>query len=368
MRILFLGVDVFAKGGIPRYSIYQIKALINIHGAENVFVFSLAPYNPNSAFEEKIKTEYVQGKVTFLSKLIFTFKALKLIKVKKIELVICNHIQLSIISWFAKQLYGTKYVTNVYGIEVWTNVKARDILGLRNSDIIIGDCNFVLDYIKKHFKIKKPKFRLLHGPVDTNKFKPMRKDQRLFKKYTIPDNKFIAMTVGRLERNKGFELVIKSLSELPEDIIYVIVGDGSKKNEFKDLAVQLKLSERVFFTLRVPEQDLVGLYNLCDVFVLVSEFGHGEGEGLPLGLIEASACAKPIIGGNADGSVDAIENGKNGYIIEPHDMKTFKERILSLYREKDLREILGFYGREKAMRDFNTVKFEQRLKEIFINK
>ena len=364
MKFLFLGSDVFAKGGIPRYAIYQIKALKEIYGNENVFVFSLYDYNPQNAFEDRIKTDYIQSGISFYDKLSYTKKTLSFIKEKKIELVIIDHIQLSIIAYFAKKLIKIKYITNVYGIEVWTNVKKRDTIGLKNSDLIIGDCKFVLNYVKEHFDIQETKLKLLHDPVDIDRFKPIPKDEKLFFKYSIPKEKFVIITVGRLERNKGFELVIKTLSNLPDEIIYVIVGDGAMRDQVKNLVKSLSLETRVFFTLRVPEDDLVPLYNLCDVFVLVSSFGHGEGEGLPLGLIEASACGKPIIGGNQDGSVDAIDEGKNGFIISPDDSEALYLRIYSLYKDDNLRKAMSEAGIAKVNTEFKFENFKETLTSL----
>lgn len=364
MKVLFLGSDVFAKGGIPRYSIYQIKALKEILGSQNIFVFSLAGYNSSNAFEDRINADYVEGGITFLNKVRFTIKALKFIKQKKVELVIANHIQLSFISFLAKKFYDVKTITNVYGIEVWTNLKKRDVMGLKNSDLIIGDCNFVLTYIKNHFGIDELRLKLLHDPVDTERFKPTAKNEKLFEKYSIPNDKFIVMTVGRLERNKGFELIIKTLPNLPNNIIYVIVGDGTQRDYLKNLVKNFKLEGRVFFTLRVPEEDLVPLYNLCDVFVLVSTFGPGEGEGLPLGLIEASACGKPVIGGNQDGSVDAINEGINGYLISPDDSEAAQQRVIKLFTDENLRIKMGEAGRNKALHEFEFGHFTLTLSKI----
>lgn len=364
MKVLFLGSDVFAKGGIPRYAVYQIKALKEIYGEDNVFVFSLAAYDPGNAFEERMKTDYIQGGISFFDKLSFTLKAFTFIKKNKIELVITDHIQLSIITYFVQKLFSVKYITNVYGIEVWTNLKKRDIIGLKNSDLIIGDCNFVLNYVKNHFGIPEAKLKLLHDPVDTLRFKPAAKDKKLFSKYSIPDNKFIVMTVGRLERNKGFELMIKTIQNLPDEIIYVIVGDGVHRERLLKMVNELSLQRRVFFTFRVPEDDLVPLYNLSDVIILISSFGHGEGEGLPLGLIEASACGKPIIAGNQDGSVDAVDEGKNGFIISPDDDEALKQRIMSIYSDKNLQKNMGEFGIKKVNHEFEFGNFRATLEKI----
>jgi glycosyltransferase involved in cell wall biosynthesis len=136
---------------------------------------------------------------------------------------------------------------------------------------------------------------LLYDPVDLNKFKPLGKNTQLMNKYNIPNNKFIILTVGRLDRFKGHKLVINALNYLPDDIIYLIVGGGKEEKILKDLVKENKVERRVIFTGRVPESELVDFYNICDVFVLISKFDKNEGEGLPLTPIEAAACENLLL-------------------------------------------------------------------------
>lgn len=364
MKILYLATDVFSKGGIPRYSRYQINALRELYGENNIFVFSLHKPKENNLFDDNFKVSYIQGGIRFRDKIFFSKKSLIFAKNNSIDLIINNHLQLSSISFIAKNLFKIRYLTNVYGLEVWSGFGYKDKVGLLNSDAIIGDCNFILNYIEKHFSYSKEHMHLLYDPVDIKKFIPLDKKSSLMRKYKIPFDKFILMTIGRLDRDKGFKLVINALRDLPSDIVYVVVGDGKDRKEFEYLVNTNNLSDRVIFTGRVPEVELVDFYNICDLFVLISRFGKGEGEGLPLALIEASACEKPIIVGNEDGSSEAVEEGKNGFIISPADMKRFIDNVLLLYNNKELRVTLGKYGRIKVMRDFNYENFKSKLRDI----
>lgn len=364
MRILYLATDVFSKGGIPRYSRYQIKALREIVGENNVIVFSYNSPDPEISFEEPFFVHYIQGDLSRTDKFIFLKKALNAIKKYKIDLIIVNHVQFSIIGYIAQKLYGIKYYTNVYGIEIWTDLKYRSLIGLRNSDKIIGDCNFILSYIEKKLKISRDKMFLLHDPVDIERFKPLQVEDNIYEKYNIPKDKFILMTTGRLDRYKGFELIIRSLPDLPNNIIYVIVGDGRDRDRLEKLTKDMEVQKRVFFTGRVPEDDLAALYNICDLFILISKFGYAEGEGLPLTLIEAAACEKPIICGNQDGSVDSVDDGVNGFIVSPDDIDLLKEKVIYLYENNYQRDKMGKEGRKKVMKEFSFTVFLDKLKKI----
>lgn len=225
MKILILASDFFSKGGIQRYTRYQYKALVGAYGSGNIFVFSLAPKQSENIFEENIEIEYIGNGSNIKSKIKYTLKVLSFIKKNKIDIVISTHVQLSIIGYLAKKLL-INYYTNVYGLEIWSGLKYRDKIGLLNSDKLIGDCNFILEYIKKEFTYASNQFYLLYDPVDMNIFKPLKKNINILDKYNIPHSKFILSTIGRLERNKGHKLIIESLTKLDKNIIYVIVGGG----------------------------------------------------------------------------------------------------------------------------------------------
>ena len=185
------------------------------------------------------------------------------------------------------------------------------------------------------------------------------------KKYNIPADRFIISTIGRLERNKGHETVIKSLKFLPENIIYVVVGGGFMRERFEQLAKKEKASNRLFFTGRVPENELVDFYNIADIVVLLSVFGKDEGEGLPLGLIEASACEKPIICGNEDGSLDAVsKENPNGFIINPKEADKLANIVKQYFDNPDLGQEHGKNGRKYVMNNFKFDIFKERLKKI----
>ena len=148
MKVLLIATDLFFKGGVQRYARYQHKALCQIFGKENVYLTSLCGKRDDVFFEEEIETYYVQGGTSILDKIQFVYKNLQIAKQKKIDLIIINHRQLSIIGYLSKKLYNTKYFTNIYGLEIWSGMSRVETFALLKSDKLIGDCNFIIDYIK----------------------------------------------------------------------------------------------------------------------------------------------------------------------------------------------------------------------------
>lgn len=360
-RVLILGDDVFSKGGISRYTRYQLLALKNCPSVEAVFLFSLYPDRPENKFEEEIDVAYIGSGASFTSKLKYLFAVLRFVKKNKINFIVSIHLQLSIVALVAKFLFGVRYSTNIYGLEVWGRLRTRDKLGFLSSDSLIGDCNFILDYVKRNFDYQADMV-LMHDPVNVERFRPISVMPNFAENYAIPADALIVMTVGRLERNKGHKIMIEALPHLPDNVCYVAVGGGFMEKDLKDLAKKYNVSNRVVFTGRVPEDDLVPLYNLADVILLLSTFGAGEGEGLPLGLIEGSACSKAIICGDQDGSAEAYNrDDPNGYLISPVDVGAVVDIINRYLAEPELLEKHGAAGRKYVLENFNFEDFQQKM-------
>ncbi len=365
MKILILATDFFSKGGIQRYTRYQYQALVDIYGKENIFVFSLAPKKEDNFFENDVMVEYIGEGDNLSNKINFLFEVLRFIRKYKINIIIINHVQLSIIGYIAKKLFAIEYVINVYGLEIWSGLKYKDKIGLLNSNRIIGDCNFILKYIKNNFNYNTNKLSLLYDPVDVNRFIAKDKNIKLMKKYNIPQNKFIISTIGRLERNKGHNVIIESLTKLNNNVIYVIVGDGFMKSELDNLINNLNLKNRVIFTGRVHENELIDFYNIADVVALLSTFEKDEGEGLPLGLIEASACETPILTGKEDGSYEAISDKyPNGFRISPRNIGEIVEKIQFYIDNPDIKKQHGKNGRRFVIEEFKYSKFRNKQANI----
>jgi len=364
MNVLILATDVFKKGGIQRYTRYQIQALKENPYLDKVFVFSILNKNPKNIFEEEIEIDYIAGGTSFFKKIIFIIKVLFFCKKNNINLIICNHISLGQVAFFIKKISGISYTVNVYGLEIWSGLRRFEILGLKNADGVIGVSNFTLNYIEKELNIKLKKRFLLYNCIDIKRFIPFEVPNIVYKKYGIPKDKKIIITVGRLDRDKGQETIIKSLKMFSDDIFYIIVGDGINRNKLERLAKSEGVTNKVVFTGRVPEEYLVSFYNIADVLVLIGKFAKGEGEGFGFALIEASACGKPVIGGNEDGSIEAVLDGKTGFSLSPDDFEGITRKIKILIDKPRRAKKMGMDGRKYVEENFSYKTFLKKQSDI----
>lgn len=149
--------------------------------------------------------------------------------------------------------------------------------------------------------------------------------------------------VGSLIQRKGLDLLLTALAKTLKDIRLVIVGEGQEKPLLEQQIKNLKLTDRVEFKGYVEGEPLRQLYMESDAFILPTRedcFG--------LVILEAMCASLPVISSKyADGARDLIEEGKNGYIVDPEDSAAFAETIERLFAEGKLAE-MGSYSYRKA--------------------
>ena len=152
----------------------------------------------------------------------------------------------------------------------------------------------------------------------------------LVERYGLQSSKVI-LTVGRLaaqERYKGFDEVIEIMPQLVKrfpNLKYLIVGDGPDRPRLEAKVGALGVSDNVVFTGYIPESEKAAHYNLADAYVMPS-----SGEGFGIVLIEAAACGVPVVGSRADGSREALLDGRLGRLVDPRNQHELVQAITAV--------------------------------------
>jgi len=143
--------------------------------------------------------------------------------------------------------------------------------------------------------------------------------------YDIIDSKKIILSVGRLEKEKGFERLIKAFANINNnDYVLIIVGEGVLKEDLLKLIIDLKLSERVILTGYIDRKKIWNFYRDADIFVLLS-----YSEGNPTVIREAMYMGVPVIGSNIKPIMEFINaDGDRGFIWdEQMGFDSFDEKV-----------------------------------------
>lgn len=197
----------------------------------------------------------------------------------------------------------------------------------------------------KQVKLTKPVLAISNG-VDLQRFKPYNNGAFLKKRLNLPD-KPILLYVGRLDKEKNLDLVLKALIKVLKkvDIHFVIVGKGAETNKLKKLTQSLGLTNSVTFAGFIPDEDLPHLYTIADCFIIA-----GIAELQSLVTMEAMATRLPVIAVNAMALPELVRHGENGFLFERNDQESLSRHLIEIFSNKALREKMG----EKSLEYIQT--------------
>lgn len=171
------------------------------------------------------------------------------------------------------------------------------------------------------------------------------------------------LMVGNLLRGKGHEVVLRAMAQVAvqfPDLQCKMIGEGSDRNRFADLACDLGISERIIFMGRQDRQSVAKAMRECTIFALPSRF-----EGLGCAYLEAMACAKPVIACEGQGIGEIIQHGHNGWLIPVDGVPEMAEALLRLLGSSDLRARIGNNARQTIVSGFTLMDQVRRLDSVY---
>ncbi|MCM8802497.1 MAG: glycosyltransferase family 4 protein [Candidatus Omnitrophica bacterium] len=208
------------------------------------------------------------------------------------------------------------------------------------------------------YNFKKEKLFLIPNAVDVNKFKPSEQKEILKTKFGYKGEKII-IYAGRLTEQKGVEYLIRSFRELEiKEKLLIILGEGDLKNKLEKLTLELRISDSVLFLGK--KENIIPYLQISDLFVLPS-----LGEGLPIVLLEAMACGLPVVVSKVGGNIDIVEDGINGYLIEPGNIYQIKNAIEDLLKNEEKIKKIGEINRKKIERDYSFEVIIERYLKLY---
>jgi phosphatidylinositol alpha-1,6-mannosyltransferase len=191
--------------------------------------------------------------------------------------------------------------------------------------------------------------------TDPAHFRPGVATDEVRTRYGLRNGRWM-LTVARLTSHKGIDTGLRALAELAPshpDLRYAVVGAGKRHAELEALAAELEVGDKVRFLTHVPDDDLPGIYNLADVYLGVSRLADSSVEGFGISLVEASACAVPVIGGRSGGIPDAVREGETGLLVDPTDPQAVARAVDAVLSNPSLAGKLGGGGRRAVETHFN---------------
>jgi len=183
--------------------------------------------------------------------------------------------------------------------------------------------------------------------IDTNLFKPQKV------KSIFAENDIVIGTIKALEPVYGikylleaFDIVHKKRTDISLKLL--IVGGGSQEAELKQLCKIYSLGNDVKFTGWIGYEEIPIYHNMLDIYVALS-----ESESFGVSVLEASACAKPVVVSNVSGFAEIVENGVTGIIVPVKNARVAASAIEKLINDKEYARQMGENGRKKVEGFYN---------------
>jgi glycosyltransferase involved in cell wall biosynthesis len=167
--------------------------------------------------------------------------------------------------------------------------------------------------------------------------------------------------VGRLNRQKGIELLLHALSRIPNKAIHLdVVGDGEDRARLEQLALALGVGERVRWHGSLPQDKLADFYRRAAALVVPS-----VGEGLGLVAVEAQLCETPVVAFDSGGIPDVVQHDRTGVLVGDIDAAALAAALVSLVERDDGGAALGAAGRLHALATFAPESVARRYADIY---
>jgi phosphatidylinositol alpha-1,6-mannosyltransferase len=207
--------------------------------------------------------------------------------------------------------------------------------------------------------------------VDENRFRPGLPSDDLRARIGLSGQQKLILSVGRLQRRKGFDNVIRALRLLQEqgmDTHYALIGIGEDTAYLQDLAEELGVARRVHLLGHVSYEDLPRWYSACDVFAMPNRDIGGDTEGFGLVYLEAAAAGKPAVAGQAGGTGSAVVDGVTGLRVDGEQLEAIAEALARLLSSPDEAEKMGRDGRERVLENFTHERRVDQIRRLVLEK
>ncbi|WP_035423721.1 glycosyltransferase family 4 protein [Bacillus sp. UNC438CL73TsuS30] len=296
------------------------------------------------------------------------YKQLKRILINNsYDIVHCNTPMGGVITRLAANEFrkkGTKVYYTAHGFHFYKGSPLKNWLVYYPIEMFLARyTDKLITITKEDYELASKKFKTniyhVHGVgVNTSKYNPVNKEEKdnIRMNLGFKKNEFIIICIGELNKNKNQKAIINAMPELIKRIPNVkllLAGNGPNEADLKHLVSDLKVIDNVKFL--GYRTDLNKYINLSD---LVVSFSYREG--LPLNIMEAMICKKPIVASKNRGHKELINDKVSGILVNPNNHRDIEKTVSTLYLNK---------GKQRNLAEmaFNLVKpytIENVLEEI----
>lgn len=385
-RLLFI-VTLNELGGAQKF----VFTLVNALDPQKYDITVSAGNNSTGEFLKSFKTpvcthilKNLKRDPSFWTDIKTIFEVRNLIRNMKPDTLFLNSSKVGFIGSLAtvfpsKLKNGNRKLKIIYRIGGWTfndpwpEWKKRlwiylEKISAKWKDVIIVNSNRDLEQAHK-LKIR-PSSRLVlvHNGIDVYKIQFFNKEEarlKLFEriaKYSgkIFQIKYVIGSIANFYPTKGLEYLIEAARAFKNnpEIAFVVIGDGPERKNYETKIMNYGLQNKFFLIGQLTDAHKYLL--AFDIFVLPS-----IKEGFPWALIEAMSAKLPVISTKTGAVTEIIEDGKNGFTLEPRNSNQIVGKINQIINDDHLKLELGIQAHQTVLFKFGLEKMISQIEDLF---
>ena len=265
------------------------------------------------------------------------------------------------------RMFGRKAVVQAHGLDViYANkfYQAICVRWLRFCDRIVANSGYTA-FLVAQKRVHQEIISVIPPGVQAESFTGPANVDAIKKDFGLQGKQTI-LFVGRLAKRKGVkEFIENSLAKIVGEIpntCFVVVGNNPSESltHRDDMLSQINaaicatgLLNHVQLRGALDDDEVIRLYQACDVIVLPGLVSTDDTEGFGIVLLEAAAAGKPAVAMRVGGIPDAVEDGKSGILVAPGDYERLSQTLIDLLSNETARSTMGAYAQERIKKTFS---------------
>lgn len=254
---------------------------------------------------------------------------------------------------------ATVHGKNYYWERWWRRLAYRFV---SRQTTMVAVSEDIKKFLMQKCGIKNDRIIVVHNGIDLDLYRPEgEKREWTRRELCIRNGQPVVGTIGNLYPVKGHTYLLKAIAIVKimfPTVRLLIAGRGRMLGKLLNESQTLGIQDHVIFL--GFREDTASLLQAIDLFVLPS-----ISEGLPLSVLEAMACGKPVIATNVGGLPEVVVDGQSGFLVSSENPESLAKRMMLLLGYKSLSDQFGRVGRARVEKEFSLGSMVQKYQGLY---
>jgi phosphatidyl-myo-inositol dimannoside synthase len=305
--------------------------------------------------------------------------AVLLARNQRIDVIFGGSVLVTPLALILARLFGRRVILQAHGLDIiYRNFFYRQLCvrWLKRCDNLIANSRYTarLGQLKG---VPSERIVVIPPGVEERHFSTPADGVVAKEAWGIKDRKII-LFVGRLARRKGVKEFIENsfvdiVRAVPQALFLIVGGNPTESLIHRDdmiskidrVVSKLRFKDHVRLLGSTNDDELIGLYQACELAVLPALDLEDDVEGFGIVALEAAAAGKPVVATRVGGIPDAVEDGKSGILVEPTDYGQLSQAVISLLHNHESCLSMGRFGKCRATKEFSWSRICRRYEGVF---